>query len=227
MRQACPRGTTTPPASCAPSGRTSLRLGTSPTHTHWCAARRARPTHTHWCPAHRTRPTHTHWCAAHRTRAGVVRAALSHARTCRLCRSARCLCCLMKHAMGGSTTSLIARRAAALHRSPPSPVCADSHPRRFTSSLALPVLGQSLTQSLAHCRSPCVRRSVPRRICTAAYPPLRCKGVQCCRSLASCVLLSSCSRVVARAQAALDRLREEGDYGPLTWLSVAVGPRGS
>ena len=34
-------------------------------------------------------------------------------------------------------------------------------------------------------------------------------------------------RVVARSQAALDRLREEGDYGPLAWLSVAVGPRGS
>ena len=33
--------------------------------------------------------------------------------------------------------------------------------------------------------------------------------------------------MAARAQAALDRLRDEGDYGPLTWLSVAVGPRGS
>ena len=46
------------------------------------------------------------------------------------------------------------------------------------------------------------------------YPPLE-------------ALFKGGPRVVARAQAALDRLREEGDYGPLPWLSVTVGPRGS
>ena len=34
-------------------------------------------------------------------------------------------------------------------------------------------------------------------------------------------------RVAASARAALARLRDEGEYGPLTWMSVAVGPRGS
>ena len=34
-------------------------------------------------------------------------------------------------------------------------------------------------------------------------------------------------RAVAIARVALDRLREEGEYGPLTWLSVAMGPGGS
>ena len=33
--------------------------------------------------------------------------------------------------------------------------------------------------------------------------------------------------MAASARAALTRLRAEADYGPLTWLSVAVGPRGS
>ena len=46
------------------------------------------------------------------------------------------------------------------------------------------------------------------------YPPLE-------------ALFKGGPRVVARAQVALDRLREEGDYGPLTWLSVSVAPRGS
>ena len=33
--------------------------------------------------------------------------------------------------------------------------------------------------------------------------------------------------MVASARAALDLVRDEGDYGPLTLVSVAVGPRGS